>query len=321
MSKKIQRNDECPCGSGLKYKKCCLDKEVSDSADIGKSEISVDEKTIIESLKSISNSTKIADEDGNGFYRIFWDDNIEKVNPIEYYKDYELKKRAILYRDLLIMIDPINSATLSDDFFIRFAKEKLEEEKFWETKEQTEVPENFLKLLETPRKKDQESLLKGLSINPDQLIALIFKSYKDYGYLYSRYRFENLPKDLENKQKPTIAEISEDGIIKTIGETDLTDGQVKNIIEQRKVIIAHFFDKGDEWHCLFITYNSIEGKENWKDGQPHFHYISNAFGVTRDNFIESMKSGQYKSTSIHIDLLEYGNQAITNEDKSNEDAK
>ena len=25
--KKIGRNDPCPCGSGKKYKKCCLDKE------------------------------------------------------------------------------------------------------------------------------------------------------------------------------------------------------------------------------------------------------------------------------------------------------
>lgn len=24
---KIGRNDECPCGSGLKYKRCCLEKE------------------------------------------------------------------------------------------------------------------------------------------------------------------------------------------------------------------------------------------------------------------------------------------------------
>ena len=313
MTKKINRNDKCPCGSGLKYKKCCLDKETTQYVDVVKSENNVDEKTIIGSLKSISNSTKIADEDENGFYRIFWDDDIEKVNPIEYYKDYEVKKRAISYRDILEMKDSILVTKVSDDFFIRFAKEQIEKEKFWETKEQTEVPENFLKLLETNRKKDQKSLLKGLSINPDQLISLIFKSYKDYGYHYSRYRFEIFPKDLESKQKPKIADISENGIIKTIGETDLTKGQVKKMIEEQKVIIAHFFDKGDNWHCLFITYNSIGGKENWKDGQSHFHYISSAFGVTRNDVIDSMKTGQYISTPIHIDLLEYGNQKIKDE--------
>ena len=310
--RKIGRNDKCHCGSGLKYKKCCLIKGIAHHTDMEKSENSTDEKSTVITLKSISNSKKIADEDGNGFYRIFWDDNVERVNPIEYYKQFELQKRAISYRDILEMKHPIPTSKLSDDFFIRFAKQKLDKEKFWEIKEQTEVHENFLKLFETTRKKDQESLLKGLTLNTDQLISLIFKSFKNYGYLYSRYRFENLPKGLESKKKPKIADISEDGIIRTVGETDLTNGQVKNMIEHRKVIIAHFFDKGDDWHCLFTTYNSIDGKENWKNGQAHFHYISSAFGITRNEFIESMRSGQYKSTSIHIDLLDYGNQTITN---------
>jgi hypothetical protein len=26
MTEKIKRNDPCPCGSGKKYKKCCMDK-------------------------------------------------------------------------------------------------------------------------------------------------------------------------------------------------------------------------------------------------------------------------------------------------------
>ena len=298
MTKKNGRNDRCPCGSGLKYKHCCLNKKII---------YNTDENKTINTLESISDFLKIEDEDGNGFYRIFWDDIVEYVNPIEYYKQFELQKRAISYRDILEIKDPILTSKLSEDFFIRFAEAKLSEEKFWEIKEQTDVHENFLKLLETTRKKDQESLLKGLSINPNQLISLIFKSCQNYGYLYSRYRFENLPKGLESKKKPKLANIAEDGII-TIGNTDLTKGQIKNMIEHRKVTISHFFDKGADWHCLFITYNSINGKENWKDGQPHFHYISSSFGVTRSDFIKSLKNGQYKSTSIHIDLLNYGNQ-------------
>ena len=134
-------------------------------------------------------------------------------------------------------------------------------------------------------------------------------------YLYSRYRFENLPKDLTDKRKPKIVDISKEDAVNIIGDTDLTEGQVKRMINERKVIIAHFLDRGDEWHCFFITYNSIGGKENHKDGQPHFHYISSAFGIKRDDFIKSMESGNYKSTSVHIDLLGYGNQPITNTDE------
>lgn len=28
MEKKISRNDPCPCGSGKKYKQCCIDKPI-----------------------------------------------------------------------------------------------------------------------------------------------------------------------------------------------------------------------------------------------------------------------------------------------------
>lgn len=296
---KIGRNDKCHCGSGLKYKKCCLIKEI-------------EEKKMINEMEMITKTTKITDVNGNGFYRIFWDDKVEKVNPVEYYKKFELKKRVIFYHDLLQMKKPFLSQKISLGFYVKFAKEEIAKEKFWETKEQTKIPENFLTLLETTRKKDQISLLKGLSINPDQLIALIFKSFKEHGYLYSRYRFENLPKDLSGKRKPKIADISNENAIKIIGDTDLTEGQVKKMIHERKVVIAHFLDRGDEWHCFFITYNSIGGKENHKDGQPHFHYISSAFGITRDDLIKSMENGNYKSTSVHIDLLGYGNQPITN---------
>jgi methionyl aminopeptidase len=33
-SEKLGRNDPCPCGSGLKYKKCCLGKDVQDLQDL-----------------------------------------------------------------------------------------------------------------------------------------------------------------------------------------------------------------------------------------------------------------------------------------------
>lgn len=32
--KKTQRNEPCPCGSGLKYKKCCLEKTENNQINI-----------------------------------------------------------------------------------------------------------------------------------------------------------------------------------------------------------------------------------------------------------------------------------------------
>lgn len=254
----------------------------------------------------------IYEDDGPAFTRIFSTDIVEKVNPIEFYKTHELQIRATLLRDLLETEDPILSSQLNDSFFEKKAEESLVG--FFEEKEQTPIHENFTKLLQTTRKKDQENLLKGMSLNLEQLISLIFKSYKDFNFLYSRYRFENLPNGVEDKELPILIKIVDDKI-KKVGTTGLTDGKLKNVIVHRKVIISHFFEKGDVWHCFFITYNSIAGKENHNDGQPHFHYISSGFGITKEDFIESMRTGNYKSTPIHIDLLNYGNQPEKNNNR------
>lgn len=137
MTSKIGRNDKCPCGSGLKYKKCCL-----------RNGCTVRNETI-EPLEKFSKSTKIVDKDGDGFYRVFWDDKIEKVNPIEYYRNFELNKRAILFRDTIEMKSSYLATWLTSDSYIKFAKEQIEKEKFWENKENVMIPENFLKLFET----------------------------------------------------------------------------------------------------------------------------------------------------------------------------
>ncbi|MBF4472604.1 hypothetical protein [Flavobacterium sp. HJJ] len=250
---------------------------------------------------------KIYDEDGKGFTRVFFQDKIEKVNPIEHYKAYELKKRATVFRDLLYSKNPILTSGLDDDFFIKKAEEDLVG--FFEEKEKIIPHDNFLKLLSTTRKKDQEKLLRGMTLNPDELFSLIIKSYKDFGFLYSTYHFENLPKGLEGKKLPKLIHIKGDETIEKVGDTDLSDGQLKNIIIQRNVIVSHFFELGDVWHCFFVTYNSIAGRENHKNGQAHLHYISSGFAISKDDFIESMRTGNYKATNIHIDLLDYGNQA------------
>lgn len=117
--------------------------------------------------------------------------------------------------------------------------------------------------------------------------------------------FENLPKGLEGKKLPKLFHLKEDGTIEKVGETELTDGELKRIIEQRTVIVSHFFELDDIWHCFFVTYNSLSGRENHKDGQPHFHYMSSGFGISKEDFIESMRTGNYRATSVHFDLLDY----------------
>jgi len=254
---------------------------------------------------------KIYDKKGKGFTRIFTTDEVVNVNPIEFYKNFFLIQKAIMLKDLLSVEKPDLIPHLSDSFYIEEAKKNVDLD-FFKQFEDIEVNPNFIELLKTTKKNDQKKLLKGQSLNPDELMAMIFKSYSEFGYLYSRYRFEILPPNFEGKKLPKMFNLNADGSIEKTGETDLTDGELKSLITQRKVIVPHFFEKNNVWHCFFATYNGLYGKENWKDGQAHYHYISSSFGISKDDFIESMRTGNYKSTPIHIDLLEYRNQGDAN---------
>lgn len=252
------------------------------------------------------NTKKIFDKNSQDFTRIFSTYEVEKVNPVEYYKTFELERKIISLQDSLNAKNSFLTSFLDDEFFVKKAEEALVG--YFEKFESTQIHNNFFELLKTTKKNDQEKLLRGMSLNPEQLMAFIFKSYNDFGFLYSTYVFENLRNGMSEKKLPKLFYLKDDGTIKKVGETDLSDAQLKNIIEQRKVIVSHFFEKDDIWHCIFVTYKSISGQENHNNGQPHFHYISSGFAISKEVFIESMRIGKYKSTKIHIDLLEYGKQ-------------
>ena len=55
-----------------------------------------------------------------------------------------------------------------------------------------------------------------------------------------------------------------------------------------------------------IFYKSIRGGEkSWKDGQPHFHCISDKFSISRTDVVKQLQSKKYKLGSLpHIDLVE-----------------
>jgi hypothetical protein len=242
-------------------------------------------------------TSKIYDDDMNGFTRIYQSDFVENVNPIEYYKNIELEISIQSIKDILYLKNPSFTSALDDDDFVKMAKKYIPS--YYEEAEEIILHQNYITLFSTSKKKDQVKLLKGMCLNSMELIALIFKSY-EYGYTYSKYLFEKLPASSTEKIKPIIARKDENNNILKIGNTNLSDGELKNLIEQRNAIVSHFFERDGLWHCFFVTYNSLSGKENWEGGQPHFHYISSSFEIKKDDFITSMKKGNYLSTSIHI---------------------
>lgn len=244
----------------------------------------------------------IYDDDKKGFTKVFSGRDIEFVNPIDYYSDWEIRKSISLERAILNHKNPIITAFISDEFFVKRAQEK------WQERlgqiNATQIPENFISLLNSSSKNEQEKLMRGQSISPFQLAAYIFRAWTDFGFCYSNYRADHHHKGVNEQDLPQLINIDGEKV-KTAGATTMTEGQLKNIINHRKVVISKFLDKGNIWHCFFITYNSIGGKEKWQGGQPHYHYISDKWGFTRQEAVERLKSINYPPTSVHIALTDY----------------
>lgn len=245
---------------------------------------------------------KYEDENGEGEYSIFESPDFEYVNPIEHYSTVFIAVDFATMRDLVLLKFPFPLEVIEEIVM----KEAV---KHWDEKLdktlKTEIPRNFIEVLKAQSKKEQVRLLRDQSITPEQLLAFLFKAHIDFGFTFSQYKGEHNHKGLDESEIPKIARI-EDGKVQKIGDTTLTDGQLKQAIEQRKVIVSKFLDNGSEWHCLFLTFDSLKGKESWKNGQPHYHYISDKFGISRDKVVEQLKSSNYSLGSLpHIDLIDY----------------
>ena len=120
----------------------------------------------------------------------------------------------------------------------------------------------------------------------------------------STYHFKSIPSNVDEKDLPKAYMVEGDTVTK-MGDTTLSDGKLRAVLRERKVIVARILDKGKEWHCFFQTYRSLRGEETWREGQPHLHYLSDKWGVPREQVVERIKQGDYPATSVHIALTDY----------------
>ncbi len=236
----------------------------------------------------------------------FGGEDFENVNPAKHFYD-------VCFVSQMMMLEP-EETTGRKKATAKGAKTLIKTIKycknFIEKFRAIQIPENLIHLLNTTKKREQKKLLNGLRMNPDVLMAFLLEA-GDRGYLLSQYISEHQTSAIDNRKMPIAFREKEDGTIEKMGKTELTNGQLKQALEQRSVKVAKILEKGNEWHCFFLTYNSIGGKENWQDGQPHFHYISNLFGIEKKDVIEQIKSKKYKLGNLpHIALDDFGNQPI-----------
>lgn len=242
----------------------------------------------------------------SGQYIIREYDDFEFVNPIHQIMNMYIGSSMSFDRDLLIMKGFDAPEEIMDKILFKRAIEQWQKElKKYKT---IELSKNLLTLFKTDKKKEQIRLLKDISLTSDELISLIFQAHEKFGYTYSQYKASHNHKGLDVSQLPSMIHIDEDGEVNTIGKTSLTIGQQKQVVEHRKVTVSKFLDKGDTWHCFFLTFKSLSGKENYKNGQPHLHYISSAWNISRKDVKEQLTSTKYGLPSIpHIDFYTHRN--------------
>ena len=153
---------------------------------------------------------------------------------------------------------------------------------------------------ETLSHKEQERLLKDVVLTPTDILWLN-KEAQDLGYLMDIYHEEKYPEKFNEKKFPLLCHQKHDGTIEKMGTTDMSEGEMRAFLEQRKVIQARVYHKKSIWHCFYFTYKGLAGEESGLMGsKPHYHYLSNKSGIVWDDLLTRIKGCDMPSSKIHV---------------------
>lgn len=252
------------------------------------------------------NHIEIKDPEDNGSFNFYEAEDFEYVNPIDQISKIYIKSSIELERSVLKLKKFEGTEEIIQKVLFKRAL------KDWNLKYleiiQTTIPSNLIKILNVHTKKDQIKLLKGLSLNTSEILAFVFLAFEQFGYKFSQYKAQHHHNGLNINHLPKLIYVEDNGDIKTIGETVLTKGQQLQAIEHRKVIVSKFIDNEKSWHCFFLTFKSLSGKESYKNGQPHLHYISDKWGIGREAVRSQLNNKDYRLPSLpHIDFNTFRN--------------
>ena len=207
---KIGRNDPCPCGSGKKYKKCCIDKEIPNT----KNEF---DKMIFEGEKlTLENNDN---EACNIWFKV-WDSLKQKITP-------EIKSIEELDENYSGQESIYNWC---QDFEMTLGNVGIDNPEFYEKRikfchEFVELlPESDDLVIENMRRAEAESLfLVGKWEDGEKAFELLAKDFPEsawvyigWGDMYCLYRNnEKIPLDYEKAEK-----LYREALIKELDESD-----------------------------------------------------------------------------------------------------
>lgn len=237
----------------------------------------------------------------------FEESDFEHEKPVKHYGDSFIVQQMVLRGVPKEELDGRKKPSKNSKRI--FVKATLDWNEVLEKFKAVKIPDGLLNILGTNKKSAQIESLRGVVLTPDILMGFLIKAEK-LGYTLSQYSSEHPQTGVDSSKMPFAYFVKENGEVQTFGNTELSDGQLKQAIQHRSVKVAKILDKDEEWHCFFTTFNSLNGEETWLgEKQPHYHYISNTFGISRTEVINQIKSKKYKLGNIpHIKLKEYGKQ-------------
>lgn len=226
------------------------------------------------------------------------DKEIEKVDPISYLKNYHI--HSIIPVVIQIVEYVFGSCPQSWFADVKSVAEEIAERQILEAKGMI-LPSQLYDVLEKDLyKREQVRCLRGLELSPLQLGALFIQA-GIRGYKFSNYCYKGSPKKYLESELPSFIFLKDDGNLDIYGSTSLTEGQLRDYVRSSKFILARIIDKGEHWHCFYQTKSGIKGEESGNLGsKPHIHYISDSFGVSREDFIKALKGGKVPSSEVHI---------------------
>lgn len=164
------------------------------------------------------------------------------------------------------------------------------------------LPFEITQLFKEVKKKAQQKLVKTLRFNSEMFMSVPIYAWENYRMPYSKFTVDFLPKELVDKQFPAMLHKRGDGEFDFVGQTNMSKAEMCIAIEKRNRVISEFVGDEKHWHCFFRTLAGIKGLEQPHEGQPHLHYISSAWGISREKVIANLSSYRY---SINADTIPF----------------
>lgn len=218
--------------------------------------------------------------------------------PFEYFRIIQAYHSAKLFQDRLNVTCP---SPIPEELVMQFVLKKTDdmiERLFANSKPHPNIHQ--LLTDESLSRKDQERLLRGIILTPTDILWLN-KEAQDAGYLLDIYHNEKYPEKFNEKTRPILFHQNKDGTIDKIGTTDMSEGEMHALLEQRKVIQARIYHKDSIWHCFYFTFKGLVGDESGLMGsKPHYHYLSDKSGTPWDELVRRIKECDMPTSKVHI---------------------